>query len=466
MPPTTNQATPPPAPASQAEYLVGTLAYTKRALVRVCSWLLVADTGLAFRARALGPMIQLLLKGMAASNQTIAWVTVTLPQGLSLIFNPIVAHHSDRYRSKWGRRLPFIFITVPILTLTTAAMGFSPVLGRYLHRVLGAWSPGERATGLAAFVSIFIVFDLAALVQGRTWGGLINDVVPQKVLGRFLAAARIVSLLAGIIFNQFFLAKVPKYQLPAFIILSLIYGSAMVVLALHVREGEYPPPPPRAPSKGLRHAAYAIWGFIKECYGDPYYRWVMLMLCFDDIAFGAVNTFSLLHAKSLDMNLQTYGTCLSAQYMFGLAMAYPIGMLADRYHPFRVSAVALFLYGIAAVWSGFFIHDTTTFVIGFMAHGIFATSYNTAAASMGYRLLARTRFTVLSAGTGIVGTVISMIVTPLLGFLLDLSQDQYRYSYMVGAGYVLLAVPVYIIVYRKFLALGGPNSYVAPGEIT
>lgn len=166
------------------------------------------------------------------------------------------------------------------------------------------------------------------------------------------------------------------------------------------------------------------------------------------------------------MNLQTYGTCLSAQYMFGLAMAYPIGMLADRYHPFRVSAVALFLYGIAAVWSGFFIHDTTTFVIGFMAHGIFATSYNTAAASMGYRLLARTRFTVLSAGTGIVGTVISMIVTPLLGFLLDLSQDQYRYSYMVGAGYVLLAVPVYIIVYRKFLALGGPNSYVAPGEIT
>lgn len=454
------------APAPEATLTVGTLAYTKRALLRVCAWILVADIGMGFRARALGPMIQLLLKGMGASNQIIAWTAVTIPQGLSLIFNPIVAHYSDRYRSRWGRRLPFIFITVPILTLTTAAMGFSPILGRYLHRALGSWSPGESASGLIAFMVVFIVFDLAAIVQSRTWGGLINDVLPQKVLGRFLAASRVISLLTGIIFNQFFLAHIANYQLAAFIILSVVYGSTTIVLALFVREGEYPPPPARAPSRGLMHVAYAVWGFIKECFGDPYYRWVMIMLCIDDIAFGAVNTFSLLHAKSLDMNLQTYGTCVAVQYVIGMIIAYPLGMLADRYHPFRVSAVALSLYGVAAAWSGFYIHDTTTFVIGFIAHGVFATSYNTSSAAIGYRLLARTRFTVLSAGAGIVGTVITMIVTPLLGLLLDLTHDQYRYSYLVGAGYVLLGVPLYIIVYRKFLARGGLTNYVAPGEIT
>jgi MFS family permease len=128
--------------------------------------------------------------------------------------------------------------------------------------------------------------------------------------------------------------------------------------------------------------------------------------------------------------------------------------------------VVLLLYGVAAAWSGFYIHDTTTFVIGFMAHGVFATSYNTSAAAMGYRLLARSRFTVLSAGTAIVGTLITMIVTPLLGLLLDLLHDQYRYSYLVGAGYVLFGVPLYIIVYRKFLARGGLANYVAPGEST
>jgi MFS family permease len=454
------------APDREAAFTVGTLAYTKRAVLRVCAWILVADTGLAFRARALGPMIQLLLKGLGASNQVIAWTTVTLPQGLSLIFNPIVAHHSDRYRSRWGRRLPFIFITVPILTLTTAAMGFTPILGGYLHRALGDWSPGESVSGLIAFMVVFIVFELAAIVQSRTWGGLINDVLPQKVLGRFLAASRIISLLAGIIFNQFFLAHIAKYQLPAFITLSVLYGSTMIVLALFVREGGYPPPPPRAPRRGLMHAVYAVGGFIKECYGDPYYRWVMVMLCIDDIAFGAVNTFSLLHAKSLNMDLQTYGTCVAVQYVVGVIVAYPLGILADRYHPFRVSAVVLLLYGVAAAWSGFYIHDTTTFVIGFMAHGVFATSYNTSAAAMGYRLLARSRFTVLSAGTAIVGTLITMIVTPLLGLLLDQLHDQYRYSYLVGAGYVLLGVPLYIIVYRKFLARGGLANYVAPGEIT
>ena len=451
-------------PDSKPEFFVGTLAYTKKALLRVAGWLLVADIGLAFRSRALGSMIQLMLKGMGASNQTIAWLTVTFPSGLSLIFNPVVAHYSDRFRSRWGRRLPFIFITVPILTLSMAAMGFTPFMARHLHHLLGSISPGEQICGLIAFMVIFTIFDLAAIIQGRTWGGLINDVLPQKILGRFMAAMRIVSLVVGIVFNQFLLVHVPKYQTVAFLILSAIYASTMVILVFTVKEGDYPPPPPPVEGQGLKALWGNIKGFVLECFGNPYYRWVMLMLCIDDIAFGAVNTFSLFHAQSLDMNLQTYGSCLAAQYTIGFLLAYPVGMLADKYHPFRVSAIALLLYGIFALWSGFNIRDTTTFVIGFMAHGIFATTYNTAAASMGFRLLARSNFSVLSAGTGIVGTVVGMIVTPLLGYLLDLTHSEYRYTYLVGFGYVMVGIPLYIIVYRKFRALGGPDHYLAPGD--
>ncbi len=447
------------------EYRVGTLHYTRKALLKVCSWLLIADIGLAFRARALGPMIQLLLKGLGASNQVIALATVTFPQGISLILNPVVAHYSDRFRSRWGRRLPFIYITIPILTVTMAAMGFTPMLADYLSGALGENSPGRQVCGLIVFMILFTVFDVAAIVQGRTWGGLINDILPQQVLGRFMAASRIVSLVAGIIFTQFFLAKVEHYQLQAFIVLSVIYGSTMIILFLFVREGDYPPPPPSVESKGL----HALWdnfkGFLKECFGNPYYRWVMVMLCIDDIAFGAVNTFSLFHAQSLDISLQTYGSCAAIQYGIAFVLAYPIGMLADKYHPFRVSAVALVLYGIFALWSGLNIKDTPTFIIGFMAHGIFATTFNTAAASMPFRLLARTRYTVLSAGTGIVGTVAAMIVTPLLGKLLDMTNSEYRYSYLVGCGYVVLGMPLYYIVYRKIQALGGLEHYTAPDEI-
>jgi MFS family permease len=451
-------------PDSQPEFFVGTLAYTKKALLRVAGWLLVADIGLAFRSRALGSMIQLMLKGMGASNQTIAWITVTFPSGLSLILNPIVAHYSDRCRSRWGRRLPFIYVTVPILTVSMVAMGLTPYFARFLDQALGTHSPGEQVCGLIAFMVSFTIFDVAAIIQSRTWGGLINDVLPQQVLGRFMASMRIVSLVVGVIFTQFLLAHVPNHQLLAFLVLSAIYGSTMVVLVFTVKEGDYPPPPPPVDSRGLQ----ALWenskGFLRECFGNPYYRWVMLMLCIDDIAFGAVNTFSLFHAQSLNMNLQTYGSCLAAQYTIGFLLAYPIGILADKYHPFRVSAIALLLYGIFALWSGFNIRDTTTFVIGFMAHGIFATSYNTAAASMGFRLLARTNYTVLSAGTGIVGTVVGMIVTPLLGLLLDLTNSEYRYTYLVGFGYVMVGIPLYIIVYRKFRALGGPDHYRAPGD--
>lgn len=471
----TQTTPPPPAPEGSAvplayetpveqTYAVGTLRYTRATLLRTCAWLLTADIGMAFRSRALGSMMQLMMKSLGASNLTIAWSMNTVPQALSLIFNPIVAAYSDRFRSRLGRRLPFIFITVPILTLTMAAMGFSPQIGAAVHGLLGPSSPGEKACGLVAFIAIFIIYDLAAIVQGRTWNGLTNDVVPHKVLGRFMAAARIISLVAGIVFNQFFLAHIEHYQLAAFLILSAVFGSSMVVLALFIREGEYPPPPPRPKGNALQKSWQSSIAFIKDCWGNPYYRWVMAMLCIDDIAFNSVNLYSLLHAKSLDMSLQTYGTCLSAQYIIGLLLAYPIGALADRYHPFRVSAVFLFLYGLGALWSGLYISDTTTFVIGFMLHGIFATSYNTAAASMGYRMLARSKYMILAAGQGIVGTVITMLVMPMLGYLLDATDSQYRYSYLVGAGYVLLGLPLYVIVYRKFLALGGPNHYVAPGD--
>jgi MFS family permease len=458
--------TPKPEPEPEPiEYRVGTLHYTRKALLKVCSWLLVADIGLAFRSRALGPMIQLLLKGLGASNQVIALATVTFPQGISLVLNPVVAHYSDRFRSRWGRRLPFIYITIPILTVTMAAMGFTPMLADYLSGALGENSPGRQVCGLIVFMILFTLFDVAAIVQGRTWGGLINDILPQQVLGRFMAASRIVSLVAGIIFTQFFLAKVEHYQLQAFIVLSVIYGSTMIILFLFVREGGYPPPPPPVESKGLA----ALWdnfkGFLKECYGNPYYRWLMLMLCIDDIAFGAVNTFSLFHAQSLNISLQTFGTCSAIQYGIAFVLAYPIGMLADKFHPFRVSALALLLYGVFALWSGLNIKDTPTFIIGFMAHGIFATTYNTAAASMGFRLLARTRFTVLSAGMGIVGTVISMIVTPLLGMLLDATNSEYRYCYLVGSAYVAMGMPIYYVVYRKIQALGGLEHYTAPDEI-
>ena len=56
----------------EGSFTIGTLRYTRRTLLTVCSWLLVADIGLAFRARALGKMIQLLLRGMGASNFLIA----------------------------------------------------------------------------------------------------------------------------------------------------------------------------------------------------------------------------------------------------------------------------------------------------------------------------------------------------------------------------------------------------------
>ena len=68
---------------------------------------------------------------------------------------------SDRYRSQWGRRIPFILFTIPFLTLSLILIGLRDDCGAWVHQVFFAGSKITKAAFIITLLAIFTAcFDL------------------------------------------------------------------------------------------------------------------------------------------------------------------------------------------------------------------------------------------------------------------------------------------------------------------
>ena len=89
-----------------ALYTIGTLSYTKRALIMLFVWMLWGDFCFWMMEALTPTLLPLMLKNHNANNLTIGLLVGSLPSLLNFIINPIVSTSSDRTRSRWGRRIP------------------------------------------------------------------------------------------------------------------------------------------------------------------------------------------------------------------------------------------------------------------------------------------------------------------------------------------------------------------------
>ncbi len=169
---------------------VGTLKYTRTALIALFFWLLLGDFAVSIRDRSVGPVVQLMLKSIGASDTAMAVLLSVIPQAITMILAPIVSYKSDRFRSRWGRRIPFLLIPTPIAAVAMIGLAFCPRLAHGLDHLLGGYSPGYKGCVLTLFAICWTGFEFAVVTATAVLGGLVNDVVPRNVLGRFYALFR------------------------------------------------------------------------------------------------------------------------------------------------------------------------------------------------------------------------------------------------------------------------------------
>lgn len=439
---------------------VGTLSYTTAGLFGLFGWLLWGDFAWSVRERSVPFVIQLMLKKYDASDLLNGVLVGSVPAAVVVLVGPVVSYLSDRHRGPWGRRIPFLLAPTPVVVLSLLGVAFSPNLGRWLHHLLGGHSPGLQSSTLLCLGFFWTSFELAAIIVNSLFGALINDVVPEVVLGRFYSAFRAVILLTSIIFSYWGLGKAEVYYVWILSGVAAIYAVGITLMCWKVKEGGYPPLPDELSEKpGFLGATAA---YFRESFGHSYYIWFFFAMAISWTAINPVNLFSVFFAKSLHIDISLYGKFLAVTYLVSLFIAYPIGLLVDRFHPLRITLVTLVLYAAVCFWGGQFVGTKEGFKIAFIAHGVVSGMFFTSTASLAQRLLPKTRFAQFASASGIITYLALTTVGPVAGLWLDHVHHAYQYTFFMGGILVSVGFLCFLVVHRKFMALGGPIHYRAP----
>ena len=471
LPPSNNVVLPPKLepPKEPKIWRVGTLTYTAGGLAVLFFWLLWGDFASAMSGRSVGPMMQFLLRKYAASNFLISLLLGSATALITMFLAPIISYKSDRHRGRWGRRIPFLLIPTPIAALCMALLGFCPWIGSQLDHFLGSDSPGSNQSVLIAFGVCWILFDFANIMATAVFGSLVKDVVPNVWLGRFYGMFRIVGLVAGMIFNHWFLGQTEHHYVWIFAGCAAVWGGGITIMCLNVKEGQYDPPPPvESGHTAIGGFLHIVKGYFRESFGNPYFCWYFATVTLSGLTQAAVNGSSLLFAGSINMGLQWYGDCITLTFFISVFLSYAIGALADRFHPLRITIVTLVLYGLVMLWGGLFARDAWTFAVALVAHGVMNGSYATANASLAAKLLPGSRFAQLCSAGGIISSIVGIAFGPSVGKFLDHmskvyhTDKIYHYTFWIGLGVTVLALMCNSVLYKKFTVLGGPKNYVAP----
>lgn len=494
-----NESNPSQPVSKEKSWSVGTLTYTTGGLVALFATLLFGDFSWQMRDRSVTPMAQWFLTTLKIPNVWFGYILNTFPALIAIILNPIISVKSDRYRSRRGRRVPFLLICTPIAALGMIGISVSPYMGHWLHSILGNshpfgnWLQGllggtflsrtilpvlqsEKRMMVLCFVFFWTAFELGSIAAWAVFQGLINDVVPRQFMGRFFGLFRAISLIDGVFFSYCLMGLIPVHFTLILAIIGCFYGLTFVWVCFRVKEGEYPPPSPRE-GRAYSSKAGSSWTgavicrwwlefsiYLKECFSNYYYISVFILIALLGIAPASFNIFVMPYRESVNLNMEDYGHYQAGCFVISACLAYFLGYFADKIHPLRMAVVTMTLYAMVMAWGSIYATNLWGFKIAWLSHVIISGCIYTSTPSLGQRLFPHTKFAQFASAASIVLSLANMVIGPIVGKIIDHSGRDYRMTFVCGFWVSIATILAAINVYIQFRKLGGPNHYVAPGE--
>lgn len=426
----------------------GTLQYTRNGLVVLFVWLMWNDFFLMMMEAVRPALTGLLMRNHGATNTEIAFYMGTISSAFSIWINPFVSTWSDRTRTRWGRRRPFLMLAAPPAAVCLALIPWGPSVWNWV--VAQGWFTVSTEPGhfngavffIGAFTALFCLFNsvLLAIFMYFFW-----DVVPKSVLGRFHAIARIVTTLQTFAWNYWIFGHAEKHM-------ELIYGvTAAVFLLVYmislfmVKEGEYPPPEPQP----KRNPLAWIKTYCRECYGQSYYWWFFGGSIAFQTGIQGMN-FQLFHWKeTLGLSLDTIGKMQAWPMLAIVILGYPLGSLLDRLKPSRMLPWAMLLCACANLSSFFFLRGPTSLLVcvGFTTLTMFV--FNICFNYFNVDYFPREKLGQFCSANAIAHALFTMTITPFVGMFFDWVQD-YTFVYLWQVVFQLIAAGIFARAYLKW----------------
>ncbi|WP_373991399.1 MFS transporter [Duganella sp. BuS-21] len=377
--------------------------------------MLIGDLGWSLRERSVQELFKVHLMRFSQDATLLNILIGAMPALIALTLGPVIGAWSDRTRTRYGRRIPFIFGTAVVSTIGMLGMAYSSSL-----------------TGLAVS---WTVFEMATIVGNPLFLALINDTVPRPILGRFFGLFRIVSLATGAgFFALFFRNELVTVFQPLLLTITAVYLGCMLLVCWRVREPLYGPAPQRAG-----------WRLVQP--GDGQWGRLFAAVAVGAVAVLPININALNACAQFGVDADDFGAAIALTYAISIVLAWPVGWLADRYHPLRVGAVVLSAYAVCMLLAWRLVDERNGFLLALIVHGVLAGCFLTGTVSLLPALLPRERFSQLAAVSASLTALLVVVSTVGLGALLDASVRDYRMLYPAGA----LAAGCGVILWRSLL---------------
>lgn len=468
----------PGAKAGTDRFRCGTLIYTPGGLFVLFSWLLLGDFCFTLMSTVWPAILPLVLKGHGAPNFVIALVMTTIPGAMNFVLNPIISTASDRFRSKLGRRIPFLLFSAPFISLFLALLGFSDQIGLWLHSIIAHSGSDLTASTviivlISMLVALFYFFDLFV---GTVFWYLFNDVVPSAFMGRFIGFFKVVGALAGALFNFFIFKYATSHTSVIFLGAAVLYLAAFTFMCFNVKEGEYPPPDKMTTSKTWRLSLEPIKIFFRECFSARIFRLLFAYSALLSIS-GALNGFLIFMAFSIGLTLDEVGIVNGATALGSVLLMFPMGILVDKFHPLRIMIASQIGYALIALMKCVFLFHNFSRPVAFWLYlglAVFYLPFLAANAMAGLpmlmRILPQERFGQFCAANAMVGAASSIIAGAIGGVFLDfmrrvfVNHGDYYYR-LIPAWTVLFSIFMLgacVLLYREWQRLGGDKNYRSP----
>ncbi len=448
--------------ANSCKYTVGTLRYTTAGLVVVGGWMIWGNVCFSLMQSVFSTLMTIQLRDIQASPGAMGLLIGTIPAALTFVLVPIISFKSDRYRSRWGRRKPFIIWTAPFLVLALGSLGYVRDIHQFMNDHAD-WLAGHHLAPITAslgvigvLVVLFIFFD--DFVNSVAWY-LITDVIPAKVMGRYNAIGLLVTAGANMLWSRFVIPHyTPEDARYVYWGAALLYFVGYGLMCVFVKEGDYPPPP-ETEQRASRFGG--LTRYFRECFSHPMY---LALFGFTAVlaVSNACNTWRILFVReTVGLSMAQYGMVLFYCAPLSMALALPVGYLVDRFTPVRMLMVATALL-VPMTLANFWVHDYRSMLILSLVSLPANAAWDAAMQPMLVQLLPRAQYGQFCSANSMVRSLIR-IGAPMVGaaYITFMHQDWVRIFYWQGF-WLLGSLGVLFLLYAQYRKNGGPYHYVAP----
>ncbi|HSI07825.1 MAG TPA: MFS transporter [Rariglobus sp.] len=453
----------------------GTLTYTKAGIVALFVFLLWGSFAFNMMITVVPNILPLKLKSLGASDVLIGLLITSVFPLFGMFISPYLSFKSDYLRTRWGRRKPFFFFSLPFVTLTILLLAFSEDIARLLQNsgFLASLSP---ATAAVTVMGVCIVaFQLADVVIASVYVYIFNDTVPVVLIGRFFGLMQMVGGSIGFLYNFFIFKYANSHMKEIFIATAIIYFVGIGLVCLFVKEGEYPPV-----TKKEQDNARGVAGlrtFFRECFSLKFY-WTKFLYAMSMPLASGLWPFGVFYYREMGLSDDYIGKAGAVVAVAGMAAAYFASVYIDRWHPLRILAYSG-VFGACLslgnwVWLFVTLPPVAFFWLNMLGSALIGVFHGAlcvvATMPLDIRLQPKSRYGQFCSAQSIIANLCKIAAGAGAGFFFYFlkktffngSDYAYRFNFVWSAGSSILMGFVICSLYRQWKSLGGDLHFNPP----